>query len=172
MCGQKSPTTKTKIEAAFVRLDKLGLGEESDDVADAQESMRRADLLMSVATPCSNQPCADPFLEPSILSSTSFKSYWVASRPWVTKKRKRMFRLYLNSWTTFETLSLIIRSVVISNSFYNLLIQAPGPDGTTTGHIRSESKTHCESPKQIRVNVSNSSTGSRSDSPRTKIETS
>jgi len=45
--GQKSPTVKGKIEAALARLDRLGLGE---DVADVQESMRRANLFTSVAS--------------------------------------------------------------------------------------------------------------------------
>ena len=48
MCGQKSPTTKRKVETAFARLDVLGIGEDDGDVADDQKSMRRADLLMSV----------------------------------------------------------------------------------------------------------------------------
>ena len=39
---------KRKIETAFTRLDKLGLGEDDEDVVDAQESMRRADLFTSV----------------------------------------------------------------------------------------------------------------------------
>ena len=45
---QKSPTTKRRIETAFARLNKLGIGE--DDVADGQELMRRADLFMSVTS--------------------------------------------------------------------------------------------------------------------------
>jgi len=45
MPGQKSPVTKRKIEAVFARLDRLGSGRDDEDVAD---SMRRADLFMSV----------------------------------------------------------------------------------------------------------------------------
>ena len=56
LCGQKSATTKEKVEAAFARLDSLGLGEDKvvdeEDEADVQESMRRADLFTSV-TPAS-----------------------------------------------------------------------------------------------------------------------
>ena len=43
---QKSPMAKGKVEAALARLDRLGLRE---DVADVQESMRRANLFTSVA---------------------------------------------------------------------------------------------------------------------------
>jgi len=45
MGEQRSPTTKVKIETVFARLDRLGLGEDSEDVADVQESIRRADLF-------------------------------------------------------------------------------------------------------------------------------
>jgi len=48
MGEQRSSTTKAKIEAVFARLDRLGLGEDGEDVADVQESMRRADLFMYV----------------------------------------------------------------------------------------------------------------------------
>ena len=44
MYGQKSPAARVKIEAAFARLNKLGSGNNGDDVPDAQESMRRANL--------------------------------------------------------------------------------------------------------------------------------
>ena len=36
---------KRKAEAAFARLDGLGLGEDDEGVADAQASMRRAELF-------------------------------------------------------------------------------------------------------------------------------
>ena len=45
MRGQKSPMVKGKVDAAFSRLDRLDLGE---GVADAQESILRADLFASV----------------------------------------------------------------------------------------------------------------------------
>lgn len=50
MRRQKSPATKEKIEIIFARLNRLGLGgtEVNEDVVDLQESMRRADLFMSV----------------------------------------------------------------------------------------------------------------------------
>ena len=37
MCGQKSPLAKGKIDNSFARLDRLGLGKDGEDVADAQE---------------------------------------------------------------------------------------------------------------------------------------
>ena len=40
--------TKGKIEAAFIRLDRLGLGKRGKHVADAQESNWLADLFTSV----------------------------------------------------------------------------------------------------------------------------
>ena len=49
--GQKSPTAKGKIETAFVRLDRLGLGEDGGGLVDARESMLRADLFTSVIPP-------------------------------------------------------------------------------------------------------------------------
>ena len=45
MSEQRSPTTKAKIETAFARLDRLGLGKDDEDVVNVQESMRRADLF-------------------------------------------------------------------------------------------------------------------------------
>ena len=61
MRGQKSPMTQRKIEVAFARLDRLGLGEDDESVVNAQESLRRADLFTSV-TPV--LPC-DLILTPS-----------------------------------------------------------------------------------------------------------
>ena len=56
MCGQKSQTTRGKVDAAFSRLDSLGLGEDEEDIEEdeigVQESMQRADLFMLV-TPTS-----------------------------------------------------------------------------------------------------------------------
>jgi len=45
MGEQRSPTTKAKIETVFARLDRLGLGEDGEGVADVQESMRRTELF-------------------------------------------------------------------------------------------------------------------------------
>ena len=45
MRGQRSPMTKGKIESVFARLERLGLGKNDQVVADAQESIRRADLF-------------------------------------------------------------------------------------------------------------------------------
>ena len=43
MCGQKSPTTKRKIEAALARLDKLSSG-----TVVVQDQRRRVDMFTSV----------------------------------------------------------------------------------------------------------------------------
>ena len=64
MCGQKSPLAKGKIDNAFARLDRLGLGKDSEDVADAREVLRRADLFTSVTLTHPHQPCTDAFLAP------------------------------------------------------------------------------------------------------------
>ena len=42
--------TKGKIDHALARLDRLDLWEDYENVADARESMRRADLLTSVTS--------------------------------------------------------------------------------------------------------------------------
>ena len=42
--------TKGKIKTAFARLNRLGLGKGDEDAMDAQESMRRVDLIMSVTS--------------------------------------------------------------------------------------------------------------------------
>ena len=42
--------TKGKIENAFARLDRLALGNDGEGMADAQESMRRAELFTSVTS--------------------------------------------------------------------------------------------------------------------------
>ena len=120
--------------------------------------------------PLQNQPCADSLPAPSIGSSTNFKRFLFASRLWVTRKMTRMFRSYLSSWTIFEIPSPTIRSVAIPNYFHGLFIHAIGSDRPPAGHVRSESQTDCKSPEWIHVNVSNNSTGSRSDSLQTKIE--
>jgi len=59
MHGQESPVTRRKIKATFARLDRLGLGEDNENVAN---SMRRADLFMSVT---SNSPVLIPYRLPS-----------------------------------------------------------------------------------------------------------
>ena len=46
MHGQKSQTTKEKIETTFARLDRLCLEKDGEDVTDVQESMRRATLFV------------------------------------------------------------------------------------------------------------------------------
>jgi len=50
MCRQKSPMAKGRLEAAFARLDRLGLGEDCEDLVDPQESMRQVDLFMLVTS--------------------------------------------------------------------------------------------------------------------------
>ena len=92
---------------------------------------------------------ADSSLASSIGSSTTSKVYWTASRPRVTRKTMRMFRSCLNSWTIFETLSQIIRSVVVPDRFYGPLIHAACLDDSPTGNIQSESQTYCESPRGL-----------------------
>lgn len=42
--------TKEKVENAFARLDKVGLGKDGAEVADAQESTRRADFFKLVTS--------------------------------------------------------------------------------------------------------------------------
>ena len=46
MSWQKSPMVKGKIELAFAWLDRLCPAKVSEDVVDAQESMRQAGLFM------------------------------------------------------------------------------------------------------------------------------
>jgi len=48
MCGQKSPTTKRKIEAALARLDKLSSGKNNEDTVIAQDPRQRVDMFTSV----------------------------------------------------------------------------------------------------------------------------
>ena len=50
MRGQNSPVTKGKIETAFAQLDRLGLGKDGENVADAQVSLRQAHLLRLVTS--------------------------------------------------------------------------------------------------------------------------
>ena len=160
MCGQKSPIAKRKSEAAFTRLDKLGLGVDGEGVVDVQESLQRADLFASVTRPLPPiELYADALLESSVGLNTSFKKYWVVLRLWATRKTTTTFRLCLDSWTISGMPSPIIRSVAIPNRFYGQLISATGPDGAATGHIRSESETYCESFKRLHVNVPDGSTG-------------
>ena len=45
MRGQKSSTMKGKIESAFARLEKLGLGKNNEDPVDAQDLKGRAGLF-------------------------------------------------------------------------------------------------------------------------------
>jgi hypothetical protein len=46
--GQKSPMTRGKIETAFVRLNGLSFGKNSEDGVDAQEATRYGVLFSSV----------------------------------------------------------------------------------------------------------------------------
>jgi len=71
-----------------------------------------------------HRSCIDPFLAPSIGSSTSFKGHWIVSRLQVTRKTMRTSRLCLSSWIVFEMLPSIVRSVVISGHPHGLLTQA------------------------------------------------
>ena len=58
MRWQKSPMAKGKIEAAFSRLDRLGLGKTDGDAVDVRESIRRVDLFTSVTSaPSESGPC-------------------------------------------------------------------------------------------------------------------
>ena len=72
-----------------------------------------------------------------------------------------MFRLCLNSWTIFETLLSIIRSVVIPNRSYAPPYSGNGLDGAPTGNIQAESQTYCESLKRSLEGISDGSTGRR-----------
>ena len=112
---------KEKIETAFARLDRLGLEQDNVDVSDAQESMRRADLLMSVIRLLLNQHRTDTSLAPSTRSKISFEGYRFGSKLWVTRKTTGMFRLCLNSWMIFEMLPSVTRLVVAPNRFYGPL---------------------------------------------------
>jgi len=55
---QASPMAEGKIEATFARFDRLGLGKDNEDVTDAQESTRRAELFTSVI---STPPVSIPY---------------------------------------------------------------------------------------------------------------
>ena len=57
---------------------------DDEDVADAQEALRRADLFTSVTLVLLNQSCAETFPAPSTPSSANFKRCWSALKPQAT----------------------------------------------------------------------------------------
>jgi len=57
----------------------------------------------------------------------------------------RMFRLCLNLWTIFGTLSPTTRLVVTPDSSYAPLIQAIDLDGALACNLQPKSQAYCES---------------------------
>jgi hypothetical protein len=147
--------TQRKIETILDQLERLGLGEDVEETADAQRPVERPDPLMSATLPRLVRSCTDTFLAPSMGSSTNFEGHWIASGLQIMREAKRTSRPCLISWIRSEMLSQITGSVLILNSSCDPPVKPASTGRTTEGHTRSGSRANCESLNLMVPSMSN-----------------
>jgi hypothetical protein len=148
--------TKRKIETILEQLERLGLGEDFEETADAQRPVQHADPLMSATLPRLVRSCTDTFLAPSMGSSASFEGHWVASEAVD----------YAGNEEDAQVVSDLMDKIRDALTDYQVsvdpkkFLRPPSLNRSSTGrttesHTRSGSRADCESLNLMVTNMSN-----------------